>query len=102
MSRPTLFVCTSCDNDDARGRGEALFKAVKRGRKARGLKGLFRLEEARCLEGCDTPCNARLEGRGRPTHDAPWLDAIADVEPLLDAAARYAQGKPPRMPGRAG
>ncbi len=103
MTRPTLLICTSCESDDAGGDGQAFFEQLKAARKAQKLKPFFRLKEARCLDGCDTPCNARLKGPGRPPVFVTWLDAREDVQHLLDAAKRYAQtGDVEGFPGRPG
>lgn len=102
MTRPTLQVCTSCEADDTHGDGRAFFERLKEQRKARGLKPLFRLKAVDCLDGCDTPCNARLKGKGRDAVTLTWLHANDDVRPLLDAAAQYARGRAPRYPGRSG
>jgi len=103
VSRPTLQVCTRCESDDAGGDGQAFFDALKAARKAQQLKRWFKLKESDCLGGCDTPCNARLKGAERPTVQRTWLDAREDVQPLLDAAVRYAQtGDVLGFPGRPG
>ena len=103
MKRATLSICTSCRFEDARADPIAFFARLKASRKAQGLKPWFRLKESRCLRGCDTPCNARLEAKRRKTIDLTWLDALDDVEALLDAAKRYAtDGKLGELPGRPG
>ncbi len=103
MKRPTLFVCTSCESDGAGGDGQAFFDELKSARKAQKLKPFFRLKEVRCLDGCDTPCNARLKGGDRKSVLMTWLDAREDVQPLLDAAKRYAEtGDVEDLPGRPG
>ena len=101
MKRPTLRVCTRCTSEDARGDPLTFFAALKKARKAQGLKPWFRLKETGCLGGCDTPCNAVLEGKRRQKVGMSWLDAREDVQGLLDAAKRYAQtGDPGQTPGR--
>lgn len=103
MKRPTLTICTSCESDDEHGDGRALFEWVKQARRAQELKPWFRLKEAECLGGCDTPCNARLKGSGRQTVFLTWLDAVDDGQELLDAARRYSEnGDTKRLPGRPG
>ena len=103
MKRPTLTVCTSCESDDARGDGQAFYDQLKAARKEQKLKPWFRLREASCLDGCDTPCNARLKGGEREQVILTWLDARDDVQPLLDAAKRYSQtGDVRGFPGRPG
>lgn len=103
VKRPTLTICTSCESDDARGSGEDLYLRLKEARKEQKLKSVFKLEECRCLRGCDTPCNALLEGKKRKTIALTWLDAITDVQPLIDAAKTYSEtGEPTVLPGRSG
>ncbi|MBX7098844.1 MAG: DUF1636 domain-containing protein [Myxococcaceae bacterium] len=105
MKRPVLKVCVSCFGDDDRLSGERFFKRLKKERRERGLKPLFKLEPVRCLGGCDTPCNAKLKAEGRPTFERTWLHAKHDVAALVDAAARYARGaalEPGTLPGRPG
>jgi predicted metal-binding protein len=103
VKRPTLLICTSCESDDARGDGRAFFEELKAARKAQKLKPWFRLKEAKCLDGCDTPCNARMKGGDREKVIRTWLDARDDVQPLLDAARRYAEtGDAEGFPGRPG
>lgn len=89
MKRPVLSICSSCRTDEG-WVGESFFRAVKRERKARDLKAVFKLEAVKCLGGCDTPCNAELFGKGRPTLLVTWLHAESDVVPLIDAMCRYA------------
>ena len=103
MKRPTLMICTSCESDDVRGDGQAFYDQLKAARKEQKLKPWFRLKEARCLDGCDTPCNARLKGGERDEVILTWLDARDDVQPLLNAAKRYAEtGDVRGFPGRPG
>ncbi|GEM_PF-1226948 len=103
MKRPTLFICTGCESDNASGDGQALYDALRTERKARGFKPFFRLKEAKCLDGCDTPCNARLKGVDRKSVRITWLDAREDVESLLLAAKRYSEsGDVSDLPGRPG
>lgn len=91
MKRPVLEICSRCRTDETWD-GGSFFLAVKQARKARGLKEVLKLKETKCLGGCDTPCNAELYGKGRPTLRVTWLHGTRDVEPLLEAAVRYAQG----------
>lgn len=100
MKRATLQVCTSCEADDDRGDGAAFFERLKVLRKAQGLKPFFRLRDVDCLDGCDTPCNARLKAKDREAVRLTWLDGVDDAQPLLDAAKQYATGAAPRFPGR--
>lgn len=100
MKRPTLQICTRCASDDDRGDGPAFFDRLRAARKEQNLKPFFRLKEVDCLDGCDTPCNARLKGKDRDAVFLTWLDARDDVQPLLDAAKAYAKGSPARFPGR--
>jgi predicted metal-binding protein len=97
------MVCTSCSSDDAGGDGQAFYDHLKAARKEQGLKPWFRLKPAKCLDGCDTPCNARIKGGDREKVVRTWLDAREDVQPLLDAARRYAEtGDTRDFPGRPG
>ena len=100
MKRATLQVCTSCEADDGRGDGAVFFERLKTLRKAQALKPYFRLKEVDCLDGCDTPCKARLKANDRKAVWLTWLDAVDDVQPLLDAAKQYATGATVRFPGR--
>ncbi len=101
MKRPTLFICTGCESDTASGDGQALYDRLRSERKAQGLKPFFRLKEAKCLDGCDTPCNARLKSEDHKSVWITWLDASDDVAPLLAAAKRYAEtGDVSDLPGR--
>lgn len=90
--RCVLKVCVSCEADDE-PLGERLFKRLKKARKAQGLKPLVRLKEIRCLGGCDTPCNVRLDGEDKKRLDLTWLDPDRDVDALLDAAVRHQKSK---------
>ena len=91
MKRPTLMVCTSCESRRASGDGQAFFDRLKAARKLQQLKPWFRLKEVDCLDGCDTPCNARLKGSDREKVELTGLDAREDVQELLDASKRYAE-----------
>jgi len=100
MKRPVLAVCTSCRTDE-RWDGSTFFKALKRERKARGLKPVFKLKESGCLGGCDTPCNAELYAKGRERALRTWLHGEDDVQPLIEAVRRWAQGDAAvELPGR--
>ena len=99
LKRPVLTVCTSCRTDEAWD-GESFFRALKRARKERGLKPLFKLKQTRCLGGCDTPCNAQLKGKGRPTLELTWLHGEDDVEALLDGAVRFSEAEGTAHPRR--
>lgn len=106
MKRPVLAVCTRCRSDDAVD-GESFFEALRRARKEKGYKPLFKLKESGCLKGCDTPCNAVLSGKEKETLFITWLDGEEDVDALLEGAARYARAQGPvthralKLPGRA-
>lgn len=84
MPRPTLTICTGCDG------GEALYERVRKLRKARDLKDVFKVDETRCLNLCSWPCNAQLEGKKRSTYVRSELDPKRDVEGLVQAACDYA------------
>ncbi len=96
MSRPTLFICRSCEKKrggDAWS-GELLFQTVKTLRRDRGLKDLFGLEGVDCLDRCDTPCNVQLEGKKRSTLARSDVNALVEGAPLVEAAAAYARLEP--------
>jgi predicted metal-binding protein len=103
--RPVLRVCSSCRSDESWD-GESFFRALKQARRERGLKPMLKLKEVNCLGGCDTPCNAQLRAKGKPTLELTWLHGVADVDALLDGAVRYANagGQPTheslKLPGR--
>lgn len=87
---PLLFVCTSCVRD-ARGAGPtaggALASSLERANAAnRG--GRLTIREVTCLNGCRSPCNVALRGRGRWTYRFSHC-TLADVDALLGVAAHY-------------
>ncbi len=100
MARPTLLICRRCEDDDLEGRaaeqrlGETLYQNVKALRRARKLKEVFAVEGVKCLHLCDTPCNVQLEGKKRSTLTRSGLNAIDDVEALVNAAVAYADLSP--------
>jgi predicted metal-binding protein len=91
MKRPVLGICVDCGTRDDDALGKTLFKAVKKERRKRELKSVFKVEPLRCLDRCDIPCNAQLRGKHKPTLELTELDARRDAVPLLDAMVRYAQ-----------
>ena len=93
MKRPVLSICGKCSSGADDAAGETLFRAVKKERKKRELKALFKLEEVGCLDRCDTPCNAELRGKRNPTLQLTQLDAKRDAVPLLEAMVRYAKAE---------
>jgi predicted metal-binding protein len=105
VKRPVLEICSRCRTDEEWD-GWSFFLALKEERKARALKPVLKLKETKCLGGCDTPCNAELYGKGRPTLRITWLHGVADVVPLLEGARRYAESTGDvthaslRLPGR--
>lgn len=100
MKRPVLAICSSCSSDEEWD-GASFFAAVKAERNLRGLKPLIKVKEESCLDGCDTPCNAELRAKGRPTLRMTWLHGTDDVTPLIEAAKKYAEGSDtPKLPGR--
>ena len=112
MARPVLSICRRCEPDDGNGEdsrsGEALFQRVKALRKARGLKGIFKLEGVKCLSLCRWGCNATLEKKRQSTYMRSELHAERDVEALITAACAYAELEPGqelserRLPGVSG
>lgn len=95
MSRPILFICRGCEG------GDFLYKRVKALRKAQGLKPVFRLEGVHCLDGCDTPCTAKLKGKKRSTYTRVGL-RVGSASALVDAAKGYAALNPgDELPERA-
>ena len=108
MKRPVLFICVDCSTEANDAPGNALFRAVKKERRKRGLKPLLKVEKARCLDRCDTPCNAELREKHKPTLQITRLDCGRDAVALLEAAVRYAEaeGEPSHqsvgLPGRPG
>lgn len=92
MSRPTLFICRRCEDesgDEARS-GEALYRAVKALRRARGLKPVFAVEGVKCLKLCEAACAVEYEGKKRSTYTRTGVDARRDVEAVVEAAVAYA------------
>ncbi len=93
MKRPILGICSECGIKKADSLGKLLFRAVKKERKRRGLKPVFKVEKLSCLDRCDRPCNAELRGKHKPTLQLTELDAKRDVVPLVEAAMRYAEAE---------
>ncbi|MCA2979773.1 MAG: DUF1636 family protein [Myxococcaceae bacterium] len=97
MPRPTLSICRRCEPDDASSdaeTGEALYRAVRALRKARGLKPLFKVEGVRCLGLCRHACNVVFEGKKRSTYTRSQVDAVRDLEAVVEAAVAYARLSP--------
>jgi predicted metal-binding protein len=91
--RPVLGICVECTNGEGDPVGESLFRAVKKERKKRDLKALFKIEALDCLDRCEMPCNAQLRGKKKPTLELTELDAARDAVPLLEAMVRYAEAE---------
>ncbi len=87
MSRPVLSICERCEQSRSSS-GEALIDAVKRLRRDRGLKELFKVEAVRCLKCCDQPCAIELAGKKRSTCTRVDL-CVDDAERLVDATVAY-------------
>ena len=68
-----------------------LYQSVKALRRERGLKPLFALEGVSCLKLCDSPCNVMLEGSKRSTYTRTEVNAVAEVELVVQAACDYAR-----------
>jgi len=83
VSRPLLLICTRCED------GDDLYERVKKVRKARALKEVFKVDEVRCLDLCDSPCTMQLEGKKRSTIARVGLSK-QDAEKIVDVACAYA------------
>lgn len=94
MGRPTVSICTRCDDDTKSGDGERLFERVKKLRKELALKDVFDLEEARCLGLCGSPCNVLFEGKKRSTYLRTQVHGKKEVEAVVRAACAYAALEP--------
>ena len=95
MSRPLLLICTRCED------GDDVYERVKKLRKQRELKEVFKLEEVRCLDLCDSPCTMQLEGKKRSTIARVGLSK-RDAEQIVDVACAYAALAPgEELPERA-
>lgn len=90
MKRPLVSICRRCEDDDGREVGEALFEAVKKRRKALGLKDLFELEGVKCLGLCRSPCNVVFEGAKRSTYTRTEVHPDLEVDAVVRAARAYA------------
>lgn len=93
MSRPTLTICTRCDEGKS-GDGERLYERLRKLRKELELKDVFELDEVQCLGLCDSPCNVMLEGKKRSTYVRTNLHAKKDAEALIEAMRAYAALEP--------
>jgi len=103
MGRVRLAICTSCrprkkwsGGDPAAFIGDDLFHAVKKLRKARGLKEVFAVDETECLKNCDAPCSIEFSGRKRSTYTRVCVSSLHDVAAVVDAAVAYAALEPDR------
>ena len=92
MSRVLLSVCERCEQSRS-STGEALLEAVKRLRRERGLKEVFKVEGVRCLKCCDQPCALELSGKKRSTYTRVDV-GIDDAAAVVDAAVLYAALQP--------
>lgn len=93
MSRPTVSICTRCDEGKS-GDGERLFERVKKLRKELELKEVFELEESGCLGLCRSPCNVMFEGKKRSTYVRTNVHAKHEAEAVVKAACAYAALEP--------
>ncbi|ETX28032.1 DUF1636 family protein [Roseivivax isoporae] len=85
-----LLVCMTCRRGqdmpaDERRPGAHLHDNLA----AAGLPEGVRLVGVECLQNCDHGCTVALRGPGRWTYVYGRLDEVADVDMLLDGAARY-------------
>lgn len=87
MARPLLTICTRCD------RGDELLERVRRLRKERGLRDVFKVDDAHCLGVC-APCVVQLEGKKRSTYLRSRIHAKHDAERVIEAACAYALLEP--------
>lgn len=94
MSRPTVSICTRCDDGGKSGDGARLFERVKKLRKELELKDVFALEESGCLGLCHAPCNVLFEGKKRSTYLRTEVHAKKDAEAVVLAARAYAALEP--------
>ena len=88
MSRVVLSICERCEQSPS-STGEHLYEAVRRLRRERGLKEVFKVEAVRCLKCCDQPCALELSGKKRSTYTRVDVDAD-DAVAVVDAAVLYA------------
>lgn len=92
MTFVVLSICERCEQTKP-STGEALYEAVRRIRRERGLKEVFKLEAVRCLKCCDQPCALELSGKKRSSYTR--IDVAADdVVAVVDAAVLYAAVQP--------
>ena len=83
-----LSICERCEQSRT-STGEILYEAVRRIRRERALKELFKVEAVRCLGCCDQPCALELSGKKRSTYTR--VDVVAaDAAAVVDAAVLYA------------
>ena len=87
MARPVLTICTRCE------RGDELLERVKRLRRERELRDVFKVDEVHCLGVCE-PGVIQLEGKKRSTYLRSRVHAKHDVERVVDAACAYAKLAP--------
>jgi predicted metal-binding protein len=90
MSRPTIFICRSCQGDGESSDGDALYERVKRLRKSMHLQNVFELDSVKCLGLCDTPCAVEFSGKKRSTYLRGNVNAVGEAELLVHAAVSYA------------
>jgi predicted metal-binding protein len=86
-----VTVCTTCDRYDLDApepsRGARFATALRQEAERRGV--LVAIEAVDCLDGCRSPCNAALRGRGKPLVRLTALTE-ADAGAVLDLADRHA------------
>lgn len=81
-------MCERCEQSRS-STGEALLEAIKRIRRERGLKDLFKVEAVHCLKCCDQPCALELSGKRRSTYTRVDV-GVDDAEAVVEAAQLYA------------
>ena len=86
-----VTVCTTCNRYDLDaaepGRGARFADALRQEAERRGVS--IAIEAVDCLDGCRSPCNVALRGRGKPMVRVTAL-TDADAGAVLDLADRYA------------
>lgn len=83
-----LLVCTCCRRPEATDSAERAGTRLFRRLAERGLPGVS-VRPVECLSNCSQGCTVALRGRGRWTYVYGRLDDGADLDAVLEGAARY-------------
>lgn len=83
-----LLVCTCCRRPEATDSAERAGTRLFRRLAEHGLPGVT-VRPVECLSNCSQGCTVALRGRGRWTYVYGRLDDGADVDAVLEGAARY-------------